>query len=68
MLLAKSGYLMIDFTQCVGDTEYVFIDNPNQPAQSVKANLVDEVTSQVKNGRQYRYVQLPRKSLYIVVR
>ncbi len=68
VLLTKSGYLMIDFTPCVGDPEYVFIDNPNQPAHSVKANLVDQVTTQIKNGREYRYVQLPRKSLYIVVR
>lgn len=68
LLLAKIGYLMIDFTACLGDPEFVFIDNPNQPANSVKANLVDEAASVTKNGRQYKYVQLPRKSLYIVVR
>jgi hypothetical protein len=27
--LAKTGYLMIDFTACIGDPEFVFIDNPN---------------------------------------
>jgi hypothetical protein len=51
LLLAKTGYLMIDFTPCIGDPEFVFIDNPNQPANSVKASLIDEAGSATKNGR-----------------
>ena len=42
---------MIDFTACIGDPEFVFIDNPNQPANSVKSNLIDETASVNKNGR-----------------
>ncbi len=59
---------MIEFTACLGDPEIAFIDNPNQPANSVKANLIDETASITKNGRLFKYVQLPRQSLYAVVR
>jgi hypothetical protein len=62
VLLAKPGYLLVDFIACVGDPEFLFIDNPTSK------NPVNFDLGQLKNGKQYRYIVLPRSSLYVVVR
>lgn len=35
-ILAKPGYLLVDFTPCIGDTEILYLDNPNVPSPGYK--------------------------------
>ena len=44
-VLSRSGYLMIEFTPCIGDVEYKLIDNPNQP------NRVTEITGNLAGAK-----------------
>lgn len=67
-LLAKPGYLMVDFTPCIGAPDYDFIENPSHPSKVMEENKFSFFMSQYRHGRIYKFLQLPRDKLFIVVK
>jgi len=69
-VLKKMGFLAIDFTPCIGDPEFLIVDNPNLGSNQRKSELKFEPENTIQNayGRQYQYIALPKEKLFILVR
>ena len=61
---------MIEFTPCVGDTEFLIIDNPYLGKHQIgsESKEFSQAVTQQKHGRFYKYIPLPRDNIYILTR
>lgn len=57
---------MIEFAECLGAADYMFVESPQKI--NTRAEGIKILNKKTEFGRDYRFVMLPRESMYILVR
>jgi hypothetical protein len=62
--------LAVEFTPCIGDTEFLIVDNAHLGLNQVGSESKEfaAAITQFKHGRFFKYLPLPRDHVYILVR
>ena len=61
---SRTGYAAIEFSECIGDTELMFVEDSNK---ADKTSALD-YTSYTQFGRTTYFVSLPKTGLFVVVK